>query len=405
MAHTAARLLAAALIVLPLAALPGGAAHAETSVGVAQGESFAFTSTLGAAVADPTAQGGQALRFLRTGTASRAVPVSSAATALTLRVRGDQCDGAPQLRVAVDGRALSTSSVSSTTWTTVRVPVTAAAGQRQVAVAFLNDYRSERCDRNLHLDVASFTAATTAPPAPAGSLVFDADVASKGLAAYASVHNANRITVVDDPVLGSARKVLRFRVYDTDDQLTGNPRAQAETATFWTSGAEHYVGASFYFPRDFPLQQDTKQWVNLGEVYGAPYAGASPNALFVKRVSSGGQVIAWQRNGNYAWDRPFEVPLVKGRWHDFVFRIKLSSDPAVGFWEAWSNTGSGWQRLKLNGQDRLYARTIDSSNGAGPNYHKLAHYRSKGMWPVATHYAADHKIGSSFAAVAPHSHS
>jgi hypothetical protein len=122
-------------------------------------------------------------------------------------------------------------------------------------------------------------------------------------------------------------------------------------------------------------------------------------------VASGGQVIAWQRNGAYAWDRPFEVPLVKGRWHDFVFRIKLSSDPTVGFWEAWSNTGSGWQRLKLNGLDRLYGSTVDASNIAGANYHKLGHYRSKGMWPVATHYAADHRIGTSFQAVAPRSYS
>jgi len=247
-------------------------------------------------------------------------------------------------------------------------------------------------------------APTTSAPIT-GRLVFDADVARKGLAAYASTHNANRINVVNDPVLGDTRKVLRFTVYDADDQLTGNPRAQLETSKFWGKGDDYYVGASYYFPQDFPMQQDTKQWVNLGEVYGAPYAGASPNSLFVKRVSNGTQVVAWQRNGNYGWDRPFEVPLVKGRWHDFVFHIKLSDDPTVGYWEAWSNTGSGWQQLKLNGQNRLYSKTIDASNSGGLNYHKIAHYRSKGMWPVATHYTADHKIGTSFDAVAPRSYS
>lgn len=249
------------------------------------------------------------------------------------------------------------------------------------------------------------TASPTTPAPIAGRLVFDADVARKGLAAYSSTHNANRVSIVNDPVLGDTRKVLRFTVYDTDDQLTGNPRAQLETSKFWGKGDEYYVGASYYFPRDFPMQQDTKQWVNLGEVYGAPYAGASPNSLFVKRVSNGTQVIAWQRNGNYGWDRPFEVPLVKGRWHDFVLRIKLSDDPTVGYTEAWSNTGGGWQQLKLNGQNRLHGKTMDASNSGGLNYHKIAHYRSKGMWPVATHYTADHKIGTSFEAVAPRSYS
>lgn len=244
---------------------------------------------------------------------------------------------------------------------------------------------------------------TTSAPV-AGRLVFDADVARRGLGAYAGTHNVNRISIVNDPVLGDARKVVRFTVLDTDDQLTGNPRAQLETSKFWNKGDEYYVGASYYFPRDFPMQQDTRQWVNLGEVYGAPYAGASPNSLFVKRVSNGTQVIAWQRNGTYAWDRPFEVPLVKGRWHDFVFRIKLSDDPKVGFWETWSNTGSGWEQLKLNGQHRLYGKTIDASNSGGPNYHKISHYRSKGMWPVATHYTAGHKIGTSFDSVAPRSY-
>ncbi len=415
--HRHVALLASALLAVPLAAaLPMTGAAAETAVGAAEGESFALASTLGQVRSDATAQGGRSLLVWSNGTAERVVRATAPATSLLVRARGDQCGGAPTMRVTVDGTVRATTVVSSATWTTVRVPVAVGAGDRRVGVAFTNDYRTTTCDRNLHVDAVTFTATSsptpvappTAGPVPApatGSLVFNADVANRGLAAYASTHNANRVSIVDDPVLGDRRKVTRFTVYDSDDQLTGNPRAQLETAKFWQAGQEHYVGMSFYFPQDFPMQQDTKQWLNLGEVYGPPYAGASPNGLFVKRVSTGGQVIAWQRNGQYGWDRPFELPLVKGRWHDLVFRIKLSSDPQVGFWEAWANTGGGWQRLKLKGMDRLYSQTIDPSNNGGGNYHKLAHYRSKGMWPVATHFAADHRIGSSFEAVAPRSYS
>lgn len=405
MTQTAIRLSSVFLLALPLTALPKSAAQAVV-LGTSQAESFHFSTTVGRVVDDSTAQAGKSLQFLRNGTATRSVPLRANARTLSIRVRGDACDGSPTMRVSLNGRAAGTVSVSTSVWSSVRVPVSASAGSARVDITFLNDYRSAQCDRNLYVDRVAVT--TTASPRPGETrqdLVFNADFANKGLSAYASTHNANRVSVVNDPVLGAARQVARFKVYDTDDQLTGNPRAQLESAKFWTSGAEYYVGASYYFPQDWPVQQDTKQWVNLGEVYGAPYAGASPNALFAKKVSSGGQVITWQRNGTYAWDRPFEVPLVRGRWHDFVFRIKLSSDPTVGFWEGWSNTGSGWQRLKLHGQDRLYTQTIDASNNGGANYHKLAHYRSKGMWPVATHYAADHKIGTSFAAVAPRSYS
>ncbi len=115
-------------------------------------------------------------------------------------------------------------------------------------------------------------------------------------------------------------------------------------------------------------------------------------------------MLTWERNGTYGWDHPFEVPLKRGRWHDFVYHIKLSSSGKVGYWEVWSNTGAGWKRLKLNGKDRLYSRTLDKANEGGANYHKIALYRTKGMWPVATMYAAGHRIGSSFKAVAPRSY-
>ncbi len=418
--RTTTRPLAVLSTAVLLAALPAGGAHALAAPTAAQAEAFTLSSSLGRVLTDRAAEGGRSLQIWSNGTATGTLARAGATSALSLRVRGDQCGGAPQMRVSLDGRELSTTTVPQTAWTTVRVPVAAPAGDHRVAVAFTNDHRTASCDRNLHVDAVTAVPAASVPvpavpvpavPVPGGppagsasSPLFRADVAASGLSAYTSTHNAHRVSVVDDPVLGGARKVLRFRVYDTDDQLTGNPRAQLESQKFWRAGEEHYVGVSYYFPHDWPMQQDTRQWVNLGEVYGAPYAGASPNALFVKRVSSGGQVIAWQRNGTYGWDRPFEVPLVKGRWHDFVFRIKLSADPQVGFWEAWLNTGSGWQRLQLHGKDRLHSKTLDASNSGGANYHKLAHYRSKGMWPVATHYAADHAIGDSFDAVAPHSH-
>jgi hypothetical protein len=245
-----------------------------------------------------------------------------------------------------------------------------------------------------------------APPPPAeepGVTIFYADYARKGLAAYAMVWHRERVSIVDDPVLGSARKVAKVTVYDFDTGPTSNPRVQMETARFWDEGEEYYVGASYYFPSSWP-NVSSSGWVNLGEIYGPPYSGAGPNKIMVLRKSDGSQVLCWQRNQNYNYDRPFEIPLIRERWFDLVLRVKLSSDPTVGFWEAWLNRGSGWERLKLHGRSRLFTRTIDSSNNHGANYHKVSQYRARGMWKVATNYIADHRVGTSFEAVAPRSY-
>jgi hypothetical protein len=245
-----------------------------------------------------------------------------------------------------------------------------------------------------------------APPAPTGATIFDAGYATKRLTAYATVIHPERVSIVDDPVLGSARKVAKLTVYDTDTGPTSNPRAQMETSRFWDEGEEFYVGVAYYFPRDFPTINGTgaAHWVNIGEVYGPPYAGGGPNKILLKRLADGREVICLERNQNYNYDRPFTLPLARGRWTDLVMRIKLSQDPTVGFWEVWANQGAGYERLLLNGRERLYYRTMDSSNNGGANYHKVSQYRAAGMWPVATSYIADHRIGASFEVVAPRSY-
>jgi hypothetical protein len=49
-------------------------------------------------------------------------------------------------------------------------------------------------------------------------------------------------------------------------------------------------------------------------------------------------------------------------------------------------------------------QTVDGSNGAGPNYSKLQLYYNDDAWPEATVYFADHRIGTTFDAVAPRSY-
>jgi hypothetical protein len=49
-------------------------------------------------------------------------------------------------------------------------------------------------------------------------------------------------------------------------------------------------------------------------------------------------------------------------------------------------------------------QTVDRSNNRGPNHSKLQLYYNHDAWPKATVYFADHRIGTSFDAVAPRSY-
>lgn len=239
---------------------------------------------------------------------------------------------------------------------------------------------------------------------PTGQVLFDANVAQAGLGNYAATQNPNRITIVNDPILGASRKVMNFTVFNTDDQLTGNPRAQVETEHMFNAGDEIWVGWCTLFPSSFPdsLPPGGASWLTFAEVYGPPYDGASPVKFGMR---SGQQALTWQRNDTYAWDIPWEKgPIQKNIWYDFVVHELLSTNGAVGFAEVYLNTGSGWVQQQLLGQSRLYMSTLDASNSGGANYHKLALYYQSGMYTQLTLYHGEHRVGTSFDVVDPHSY-
>lgn len=244
------------------------------------------------------------------------------------------------------------------------------------------------------------TPPASTPTADPGRTLFDSAIATRGLSAYASVHNAHRISVVDDPVRGSARKVMKFTVHESDNQLTGNPRAQAETAKQFDDGDDIYIGFSMMFPSDYPSTLPAGGWMTFAEVYGPPYAGGAPIRIGAQNGSTAPAMIL----GNGAAVPWRMASLQRNVWYDFVLRERLSFSASTGFVELWVNSGSGWTKQLLSGRDRLPLATLGTANGGGANYHKIAAYRKAGMFPVVTHYFADHCISTSFAGAAPRSH-
>ena len=430
------------LLVVILGATGAPLAHAAKAVTV-QAEALAGASSATQVVRRPSAGGGAAVSFTDRGDVSASVRTPEAARVI-VRARGRWCASAPRLRLAVDGRRVMSQPLTRRGWDYYARPVRLAAGRHAVTVGLANRGRTRACHRSMTVDSIRFipsrpSAPTRRPPAPApGSPVEDAprttpgasrDVTvggaalsantlfassyENGFSEYRHQINPERIDVVDDPVLGRARKVLKFEVHQSDTGPTENPRAQIETPYDFTEGADRYFGFSLYFPASFPSQLPPQGWVTVGaQAYGPPYDGAAGTSLRVQNAPGGGGAeIRWQRNDSYAWDIPWRGPRidqVRGRWVDLVQRIKLHRDPRVGFVEMWMNTGDGWRQQKLSGQDRLYMSTYDSANGGGANNSRLALYYRKDIPGPLTLFHGPHRIAAAaegaFAAVAPTSY-
>ena len=243
----------------------------------------------------------------------------------------------------------------------------------------------------------------TSPP-PVGTVLFDPDIAHRGLSAYGQVVNPQDITVMDDPILGAGRRVMKMTVRNSDTGgLTGNPRAQVATPEMFAAGSDVYAGWSSMFPTGFPDGSlPNSGWITLSEFYGPPYSGGSP--FSIGETGAAGGISAMTHPPNTSWQTAWQVnPVRHNRWYDFVVHEQLSTG-TDGFVEVYVNDGSGWRQTLVNGQLRYGMITMTGANGGGPNYHKLALYYDQSIAGQLTVYHTGQKIGTSFDVVAPHSY-
>jgi hypothetical protein len=139
-----------------------GQAATGTLVAAIEAETMTTSSTKIVSFSDAAASGGKGLLYWVAGSASKSVSLPSPANTLVVVARGDQCNGAPDAVLKVDGVQVATRSVTATTWTEYTAAGTFAAGTHTVEVSFPNDvYVSGSCDRNLRLDRVAFYQSTT----------------------------------------------------------------------------------------------------------------------------------------------------------------------------------------------------------------------------------------------------
>lgn len=112
--------------------------------------------------------GGAAWNLWSNGEMHQTVRVDTAgAHVVTVRARGELAgDQAPRMVLKVDGIAVATFDVGTSTFADFAANVTLASGDRVIAIAFTNDHLSASGDRNLIVDLARVAPAPPTPPAP-----------------------------------------------------------------------------------------------------------------------------------------------------------------------------------------------------------------------------------------------
>lgn len=108
----------------------------------------------GQPVPDALASGGATLRMLSTNSAVADV-ATGAESVLKVRARGDSCQGAPALAVAIDGQGVLAAAVATTGYADYVATVALQPGSHRVEVSFTNDFLGG-CDRNLYIDAVTF---------------------------------------------------------------------------------------------------------------------------------------------------------------------------------------------------------------------------------------------------------
>ncbi|HEX8437824.1 polysaccharide lyase [Archangium sp.] len=176
--------------------------------------------------------------------------------------------------------------------------------------------------------------------------------------------SADRLQVVTSPVL-QGRHALKATVRQGDDPInaSGN-RNELIYQGREKEGSEYYYRWQVLFPADYP---SAKAWQVFTQWHHNGCCGSPPVEFFVY-----GEEIRLTLTNSVT---PWQTKLVRGVWQDFVFHVKWSSDPNVGFVELWHNG-----RLVL-------AKSKHATMYAGDGiYLKLGLYRNDTVQPVGVVY-------------------
>jgi hypothetical protein len=182
----------------------------------------------------------------------------------------------------------------------------------------------------------------------------------------AQMVSADRLQVVSSPVR-QGRYALKVTVRQGDNPISssGN-RNELVRMTLEPTGSEYYYRWSTMFAADYPIANTWQlfaQWHHQGSSGSPPVEFIVVGQEMRLRVGGSGGAIVWT------------APLVRGAWQDFIFHVKWSPDPRVGFVE-----------LYHNGRLVVPRRNIATQFSGQLNYLKVGLYRNSTIAPTGVLY-------------------
>ncbi|HYO59112.1 polysaccharide lyase [Archangium sp.] len=176
--------------------------------------------------------------------------------------------------------------------------------------------------------------------------------------------SADRLQVVQSPVR-QGRYALKATVRQGDDPIdsSGN-RNELVYQGYEKEGSEYYYRWQVMFAPDYP---SAKTWQVFTQWHHDGCCGAPPVEFFVY-----GEELRLTLTDSVT---PWTTKLERGVWQDFIFHVKWSPDPSVGFVELWHNG----QRVL----PRYAHATMNPGDGI---YLKLGLYRGDTVQPVGVVY-------------------
>lgn len=139
-----------------------GIAVADTDTTYQENSFSVWSTTNGRSIVnDVAADGGQAVKLTKNNTGTLTV-TSEISTNLKIRVKGNNCNGWPTMRVTMNGVILATKTINNSAYAVHAFDINVPAGTQELKIGFLNQFDSWFivqlvCSRTLWIDSVTFT--------------------------------------------------------------------------------------------------------------------------------------------------------------------------------------------------------------------------------------------------------
>lgn len=121
-----------------------------------EAETMQLPSSSGRVYGDSSASGGKCLFIWSNATAYKEVSISGNVEKIVVRVKAQQCEGSPEMNVAINGSVVHRAWIWQTKFADYIIPVNLPAGTHKVEISMGHDYFTNNCDRNLLVDKVIF---------------------------------------------------------------------------------------------------------------------------------------------------------------------------------------------------------------------------------------------------------